>query len=409
MIKRKYFKELENEFNFEEISVLIGSRRVGKTTIMEYLFEKVRDKAVFLSFDSIDVLNLFENNEKLFKEQYVDSHEIIFIDEIQYAKNSGRILKYLFDSTKKKFVVSGSSTPEISLNSLSYLVGRVRIINIFPLNFIEFVTFKNSEKKILFSKLRKLKDVLQLKDNFEQYIKYGGYPRIATLPLMEKEKALNDLVDTYLLKEIKDILEYKNIFEFKNFLKHLALIDGNLINKSSISMDLGINTKKITEMIDVLEKTFILYIVRPFLKSKVKEQIKTSKIYFQDLGFKNSLINNFNELNLRQDQGNILENFVLSLFVRKGHEIKFWNYKNRYEMDFVIEQGGKIIGFECKSKLKTAKFSTSTREFIKRTGPDKVFIVNKDLDSKMDFEGIKVEFINYFSLVSLIENDLIFL
>ena len=195
MIKRKYFKELENEFNFEEISVLIGSRRVGKTTIMEYLFEKVRDKAVFLSFDSIDVLNLFENNEKLFKEQYVDSHEIIFIDEIQYAKNSGRILKYLFDSTKKKFVVSGSSTPEISLNSLSYLVGRVRIINIFPLNFIEFVTFKNPEKKILFNKLRKLKDVLQLKDNFEQYIKYGGYPRIATLPLMEKEKALN-LVET---------------------------------------------------------------------------------------------------------------------------------------------------------------------------------------------------------------------
>ena len=106
MIPRKYFDIIEKELEYEEISVLIGSRQVGKTTIMKYLYDKVKEKSVFLSFDNIEILNLFENNEQLFKEQYVDSYDIIFIDEIQYSKQSGRILKYLYDTTKKKFIIS---------------------------------------------------------------------------------------------------------------------------------------------------------------------------------------------------------------------------------------------------------------------------------------------------------------
>jgi len=403
MINRKYFKLIEKELNFKEITVIIGSRQVGKTTIMQSIYEKVKDNAVFLSFDDVETLNLFENNEKLFKEQYVDSNEIIFIDEIQYSKQSGRILKYLYDSTKKKFFISGSSTPEISINSLSYLVGRIRIIEIYPLLFKEFISYKSKGKEVLFNKKRKFKNFNQISNNFEEYLKFGSYPRIVSLPLNEKENALKVLVNTYLLKEIKEILEYKNLFIFEKFLKYLAINDGGLVNKSSISQDLGISTLKITEMLETLEKTYIIKVVKPFFSNKLKEEIKSSKVYFQDLGFKNSLLNNFNELNLRIEKGSILENFVLNVFIRKGFEIKFWNYKNRHEMDFLVEKNGEIIGFECKSKLKNSKLSTSTKAFIDTIKPAKVYVINETLDLIEKYECVEVEFINYLNLIYIVD------
>ena len=174
---------------------------------------------------------------------------------------------------------------------------------------------------------------------------------------------------------------------------------GGLFNKTSISQDINVNTKKITEMLGVLSNTFIVYVVKPYLSNKLKEQIKSPKVYFQDLGFKNSLMNNFSDLSLRQDKGNILENFVLNLLIRKGYEVNFWNYKNRWEIDFVIEKNGKVIGIECKSNLKNNKITNSTREFIKREKVDKVYVVNQNIESEIEYEGVAVEFISYLNLV----------
>lgn len=403
MINRKYFNIIEKELDFKEISVILGSRQVGKTTLMEYLYEKVKEKSIFLSFDDIEVLNLFENNEKLFKEQYVDSNEIIFIDEIQYSKQSGRILKYLYDLTKKKFIISGSSTPELSINSLSYLVGRIRILEIYPLNFLEFVSYKDKNKSILFNEKRNILDFSQINNDFEEYLKFGGYPRISDLPLEEKEKNLKTLVNTYLLKEIKEILQFEDLFLFEKFLKYLAINDGGLVNNSSISQDLSISVKMVKKLLSILEKTYIIYILKPFFSNKLKEEIKSPKIYFQDLGFKNSLVNNFNELNLRVEKGNILENFVLNNLIREGFEVKFWNYKNRSEIDFLIEKNGKIIGFECKSKIKNGNISTSTQFFIEKIKPNKVYVINENLDMQTTYQETSVDFISYYNFIGEIK------
>jgi predicted AAA+ superfamily ATPase len=410
MIKRDYFKLIENELNYEEITILIGTRRVGKTTIMEELFNNLpkSKKSIFLTFDNIEVLNLFESNEELFKEQYVNPFDIIFIDEIQYSKQSGRILKYLFDTTKKKFIISGSSIPELSINSISYLVGRVRIFNIYPLKFIEFLNYKSSNKAILFNTLRDIKDFNQIKNQFEEYLKYGSYPKIIISKLLDKEKFLKDLTNIYLLKEVKDILEYKNIFKFEKFIKHLALIDGGLINKTSISQEIEIDRISIFQMIKILKDTFILYEVKPYLKNKLKEEIRTSKIYFQDLGFKNSLINNFSNLDNRLDKGNILESFILNSLVREGFQVKFWNYKNRYEMDFIIEKNGKVIGIECKSRIIKPILTKSNMAFMKTFSPYRIFIINQSIDKTLKIENTQINFINYFNFIGLIINSKLF-
>jgi len=158
MIERNYFKLIEEELKEKEITALIGSRQVGKTTIMEYLYQKIKEKSCFLSFDDIETLNMFENNFKLFEEQYVKKYSIIFIDEIQYSKTSGQKLKYCYDKYKIKFFISGSSSPELSINSLQYLVGRVNIINIYSISFEEYINYISKDKIFLFEKLRKQED-----------------------------------------------------------------------------------------------------------------------------------------------------------------------------------------------------------------------------------------------------------
>lgn len=399
LIKRKIFSKLIKELENNKIVALVGSRQVGKTTLMKALKEKAKNSE-YLTFDDIEILDLFENNIKLFIDKYVKFNKTLFIDEFQYAKNGGKNLKYIYDTNKCKLFISGSSSPELTINSLQYLVGRVKIINIHPLTFEEFLEYKDN-KKILFLNSIRENELNNLKNDFEEYIKFGGYPGIVTSK--DKVEDLKNLIRTYLFKEIKDVLAYKNIHEYEILMKRLSVQDGSLLNKSSISNDLDINRKKIDELINILANTFILNIVKPFYKNKSKELIKSPKVYFQDLGLKNSLLNNFNEVNLREDKGTILENFILSQFLRSGFELNFWNWKNIHEMDFVFEKDGKIIGIEVKSKLKSSKLNLSIKKFIDEKKPSKIFIFNENIQDKYIYKKTEIVFLNHLQFYQVIK------
>lgn len=175
-------------------------------------------------------------------------------------------------------------------------------------------------------------------------------------------------------------MAYKNIFEYESLLRRLALQDGGIMNKSAISRDLGIYNNKIAEMIHVLEKTYILTSIQPFFTNKIKEQIKSPKVYFHDLGFKNALINNFNTLEMRSDKGEIYENFIVNMLIRKNKNIHFWNIQNRYEIDFVYQEGGEIFGIEVKSQLQNNKIPQSVKMFIDKIRPQNIQIFNQNID-----------------------------
>ena len=399
LIKRKIFPKLISELKKDKIIALVGSRQVGKTTLMNAIKMQTKNSE-YITFDDLETLDLFENNIKLFIEKHVRTNKVLFIDEFQYAKNGGKNLKYIYDTEKCKIFISGSSSPELTINSLQYLVGRVKIINIYPLTFEEFLEYKDSTKTLFLKSVRE-QELNNLKNYFEEYLKTGGYPGIVIST--NKIEDLKNLIRTYLFKEIKDILAYKNIHEYEHLMKRLSIQDGGLLNKSSISNDLDINRKKIDELINILANTYILKIVRPFYKNKSKELIKSPKVYFQDLGFKNSLLNNFNELNIREDKGTILENFILAQFTRKDIELNFWNWKNINEVDFVFEKNGKIIGIEVKSKLKSSKITTSMKKFIEEQKPSKMFVFNENIKDKFIYEKTEIEFLNYLQVYQVIE------
>ncbi len=406
---REKLKQIEEATKRKEIIALVGARQIGKTTILKYFYEKLKtEKSNFITFDDLDVLNLFEKDVELFIEKYVENNDFLFIDEIQYSKESGRILKLIYDKYKIKIFISGSSKAEIAIRSLKYLVGRVFIFNLYPLDLREFlISYKKND--FLFEKIRKNKDFDLIKKDFLSYLKFGGYPEIVSEKKIEmKKQILRNIKNTYLLKEIKDILGYKNISDFENILKILAINDGKILNKNSISNDFGIHNNKVKEIIDTLEKTSILNIVRPFLKNKSKELIKSPKTYLFDTGFKNSILNNFNSIDIRQDKGEIYENFVLNILTKYGFEVTYWNYKKIYEMDFVVNLEKGLFGFEVKSKLKNSYLTESIKRFIEEHKPKKVFVLCENIDDKQKYKNCEIVFTNYLNLFVIMDKELRF-
>lgn len=395
MIERDILKKLENFINSKEIIALVGLRQVGKTTLLKEIQKKC-NKTTYITFENLDILNLFENNIEEFIKIYVETNDFLFIDEIQYSQNSGQRLKYIYDTKKIKIFISGSSKSDLALHSLSRLVGRVLIFNILPISFKEFVHFKDKESNLFLESEQSEFTFNKLKSLFEEYLQYGGYPEIVIEEDVETKKLkLKNIFNTYILKEIKEILGFKNIFEFENILKRLALQDGGILNKSNLSVELGIGRNKIDEIINILEKTGVIQIIYPYLKNKTKQMIKSPKIYFTDLGFKNIIINNFNRLELKQDKGEIYENFILNCLTNNNYTPEFYRVENENEVDFILEKDGKVIGIEVKSKLKNNNIPKATKKFIEKYEPYKVIIVNENIYYLKE----KIEFSNYFKVI----------
>ncbi len=399
MIERDVFKILENELARKPITALVGARQTGKTTSLQYLLKQLETEAVFITFDDNEILKIFNENIGLFIEQYIKPYKYIFIDEFQYAPEGGKKLKLIFDTVWRKMFISGSSKAELAINSLGYLVGRVSIIEMQTVSFEEFVKYKSPQKALLFTKVRSSIDFQQLMPEFVEFMTYGGYPAVITENNFEnKKKLLQDIIATYLLREIKDILGYKNSRVFDSVISRLAIQNGKLTNISKLSNDLNINWNLTSEIISVLIKTGIIIEVKPFFSNKAKELIKMPKLYFHDNGFVNSIIKNFGVPDERIDKGEIFESFVLHELINKNHECKYWN-RQRSEVDFILEHDSKITAIEVKSKLK--RMPVSLKRFLDMYQITKAMVLNENLDNNVVYETTNVQLLHLFNIVNL--------
>lgn len=403
MIERKIFSKLKKLYLKPDILALIGARRVGKTTLMKQLFDLEKEQKEFISFDDQIILNLFEENIKEFAKIYVGSNKVLFIDEFQYAKNGGKQLKYLYDTYDIKLVISGSSAPELTIHSLQYLVGRVFIEEIFPISFEEFINYKDKKFLPLLEETT-IQSNLLIMPLLEEYLKFGGYPQVI-LEEVEEDKIhrLKQIVNTYILKEIRDILQYKNSFHFEKLMRILSLQDGSIINKSKISSLLGITIPKLNEMLDILEKTYVISQLKPYTNMKVKELIKSSKIYFRDNGFKNYLQDNFKPLNMRLDKGVIYENFILNSLYSIERKVLFYNYKNNSEVDFLVKVPNeqKFIAIEVKSYLESPKVQRGLYSYLEKYAPIKTIIFNETIVGEHRLNNFDFDFKFYSSIFNI--------
>jgi predicted AAA+ superfamily ATPase len=393
-VERDLEGELWDYMDKPEILAVVGPRQSGKTTLFKRL-ESDLDNSNYVTFEDRDVLEVFEEGEKEFAKLYIEGFDYVLIDEFQYADEGGSKLKYLYDEYDVKILITGSSAADMTIEGLKHLTGRVLRFNLYPFSFEEFLRYRDEDLYSLYvEKQGKFRDwlngdvELSLTDNTlgrleklrKEYAIYGGYPRVVLAESgEEKQKVLENIVETYLVGEIGDVMGIAEDKEFKDLMRVLALQMGEKTRYNSVSKKTGTGFQTLKERLSILEHTFVLEQVRPFFTNKQKEISKQPKIYFYDNGFRNALINNFNDLDIRKDQGELNENFF---FTQARTELKYWRTKSRAEVDFVKENS-EVNAFEIKTAPKTTK---SMRSFQEKYEPENLLVMNEKELEKNEVE-----------------------
>ena len=350
MIERAIYREFQGQIKPGRVLILLGARRVGKTHLLKQIASKLPEAQIlFLNGeDQRTIDRMAERSVENFK-LLLGSAKFLFIDEAQNIPDIGGKLKLLVDEMPDVHViVTGSSMFELNNKLGQPLVGRSHVIQLFPLAQIEYQTQENSVET--FSKL-------------EQRLIFGSYPELLNFTdNEEKIDYLEGIVSSYLLK---DILAYEGIKKADKIIDLLRLIAfqiGNEVSLDELAINLkGISRNTIESYLDLLSKVFIIYPVKGFSRNLRKEISKSNRWYFYDNGIRNALIRNYNPLNLRNDQGQLWENYLMAermkvnAYLKRRVNTYFWRTYDQQEIDLIEESGIDLSAFEFKWKMNKVK------------------------------------------------------
>lgn len=403
--------------NRQEAYAIKGPRQSGKTTTLKILQEKLKKENVtFLNFEDPDILEAFETNPK----EYIKSFMIkpgkhyFLMDEYHYVKNSGKTLKLLYDTFEnEKFIITGSSSLELSDAMAKFLVGRVFFFELFQFSFHEFLTAKNPRlAKVYKQKNNQIKEFIingtapppqtdifqkEFTPLFNEYLTFGGYPAVIKTEDKEtKQTILKNIYNTYVSKDIIQFLKISNPTKYRCITRTLAALTGKLLNYNELSNKCQSYYKETKQTIATLSETYIIKLIQPFHTNPITELKKNPKVYFLDTGLRNHMINNFNPLTKRVDTGAIIENHVL-LSLRNSfpdNTINYWRTIAKAEVDFILRLNDELIPIEAKYQtFQKPKISRSLRSFIKTYQPQKALIITKNFWSHQKIENTTVLFV----------------
>ena len=327
-----------------KVIVLYGARRVGKTTLLKHYIAKHlegNEEYFFVSGDDIHVQEYLSSRsiEKL--KEFIGKNKILIIDEAQYIKQIGLNLKLIVDHLPNiQIIASGSSSFDLSKQVGEPLTGRKYHIKQLPL----------AEKEI--SQIEKPHEIMA---HLDARLIYGSYPEVVLMKDNQiRQEYLKELINSYLFK---DILELENIRSSEKLVKILRLIAyqiGKEVSYNELGTQLGMSKNTIEKYLDLLEKVFVIFKRTGFSRNMRKVISKNCRYYFYDIGIRNALINNFKPLSLRDDVGQLWENYIISERY-KIHEYDrdfvssyFWRTYDGAEIDLVEEKDEELSAFEIK-------------------------------------------------------------
>ena len=343
---KRFYSELGKHLETGKVLVIFGPRQVGKTTLVQDFLNETLLKFKLETGDNIKIQTLFASQDLEKILAYARPYELIVIDEAQKIPNVGVALKMIVDHRPDiQVIVTGSSSFDLAGQIGEPLTGRKKTLTLFPLSQLE---------------LKEKYGVYELEQQLESYLIYGSYPEIITATTEdEKRIKIEEIAHSYLLKDILVLERVKSSKILLDLLRLIAFQIGKEVSLSELGTQLGIDRKTVARYLDIFEKSFILFSVRGFSRNLRKEVSKSSRYYFYDLGVRNALIANFNAINLRNDIGELWENFVFMERLKKRSyknifaNVYFWRTWDKKEIDIVEEREGKLFGYECKwSKLK---------------------------------------------------------
>lgn len=322
--------------------MLYGSRRTGKTTIIENIRQLHETDSLMLLGEDIQVSEYLQSRTVASYKQLIGDKKLIIIDEAQAIPNIGKILKLMIDSVKGiTIIATGSSSLDLVNDADEPLVGRQLEYLLLPLAQLEY---SKTENRI---------DTLNQLPN---KLIYGGYPELIHLhTLAEKEQYLKSLVNSYLLKDILALTMIKGADVLLRLLKLLAFQIGSQVSTVELGNSLQINKETVDRYLDLLSKVFIIFPLGGFSQNLRKEVSKSKKWYFYDNGIRNALINNFSPLNFRNDVGALWEQWIIVERIKynssRGYNPQyfFWRTYDGQEIDLLeINSNQEMQAIECK-------------------------------------------------------------
>ena len=335
LIKANLFKK--------SVIIIYGPRQTGKTTLVQKILQdQTKISSKYLNCDEADIQKiLLEANTSTHLKQIIGEAKLVVIDEAQRVRNIGIKLKLLTDNfPDTQIIATGSSSFELANEVNEPLTGRSLEFWLHPLSILEIY---NKEDGLLFQR------------ELETLLIFGSYPAVVTAPTLEEKKiAVSQISNNYLYKDLLKFQNLKSSEVVRKLLEALALQIGSEVSYTELGQTVGVSKQTVQSYIDILEKAFIIFKLGPFSRNLRNELRKLHKIYFYDLGIRNSLINNHNPLALRNDVGALWENFVVA--ERKKQEnftgnrlsLYFWRTWDKQEIDLVEEKGGKLLAYEIK-------------------------------------------------------------
>ena len=347
--------------------IVLGARQVGKTTLLQSLeagLNHLGKSTRYLNCDLEEERQAINTTSRTLLDRLVAGIDAILVDEVQRLDNPGLTLKILVDLYPKLIVlVTGSSSFELRNRMSDALTGRYLDYHLYSFSIGEVLQVAGISDDLA---LRKPAADALLSD----ILRYGFYPEVYLEPNPTiKQLLLSKIVESYLFKDILSFqrLRYSQIII--DLARALAYQIGNEVNESELANRLKIDRKTVVNYLDILEKSFVVHRLPPFSRNPRREIGSQSKIYFLDLGIRNALIGDFNDLSLRSDRGAIWENFLiierLKAFQNMGRSIqgRFWRNYSGSEVDYIEEIGSEALrAYEFKYAS-----STSTRGAVSFT------------------------------------------
>lgn len=343
MVNRQISNTIVSRFNKGKVIIVTGARQVGKTTLVKQIVSEQNNMYEYWNCDEPDIREMLTNPTSTILKRLVGNNKYIIIDEAQRVENIGITLKLLVDNLQGvQVIVTGSSTLDLAGKLNEPLTGRKYMFNMYPFSFLELV----SESTLL-----------EQNRLVEERLKFGMYPEVVNFP-GEEEERLNELVSSYLFKDVLMLDSIRKPELLEKLIRALALQLGNEVSYNELANTTGVDKDTVARYIDLLEKTYVIFRLKSFSKNKRREIKKRKKIYFWDIGVRNSVIRNFNDINIRTDKSVIWENFIISerLKLINNHKNSsdsfYWRTVQNQEIDYIEESGNNIIAYDIKWSAK---------------------------------------------------------
>lgn len=407
VIKRTIFALLVEHLQKPEISLIIGPRQAGKTTLMLLLQEEAqrrKRRTLFLNLDIETDRQSFVTQEALLKKirlEFGSDPGVVFIDEIQRKSDAGIFLKGLYDMRLPyKFVVSGSGSMELKEKIHESLAGRKIVFEVNTISFAEFLDYKTQYRHS-----GRLKDFFESEkikaDGFlEEYLCFGGYPKVVLEERFEdKQRQIDEIFRSYIERDIVYLLKSENIDTFSRLVRLLAIQTAGLVTYSALAHDAGIALPTVKNYVWYAQKTFVVDLITPFFRNRRKELIKSPCVYFYDLGLRNFAAGSFGKIS-EHEKGLVFQNFVFGILkdriARSTATLNFWRTTDKAEVDFVLHDGADVVPVEVKYKrLSHPVVERSLHSFIETYKPREARIINLTLRAQVYIGGTKVLFVPY--------------